>query len=377
MTARSMCRFILLLVGVAVALAGCSTVDKVMPGKRVDYKKSKTVPTLEIPPDLSEEPPEEQLNVPPPAPTTYSDFASDAARPHPAAGTPAVLPEPDQMHIERDGDQRWLVVPGDPGTVWQRVRDFWTENGFLLTREDPRIGILETAWTENRADIPMDPIRRMLDKVIPGAYSAATRDKYRTRLERGNEPGTTEIFIAHRGMEEVVTGTPDEDTGTVWRPRPNDPELEAEMLRRLMVYLGVEEKKAEQMLVEERAPKPRAQLVADGEDSVMLMVDEGFSQAWRRTGIALDRVGFAVEDRNRSEGVYYVRYNDPLAEDREKSFFSKLAFWRGDEKPADLYRIHLHGEGATTRVVVEDEEGREQASGTARRILTLLEEQLK
>ena len=371
-----MYRSILLAAGVVLALSACSTVEQVMPGKRVDYKQSKTVPTLEIPPDLSEEPAEEQLNVPPPAPTTYSDYATEAAaQPHPAEVS-MVLPQPDGLRIERDGSERWLVVPGDPATVWQRVRDFWSENGFLLTREDPRVGVMETGWAENRADIPMDPIRRVLDKVIPGAYSAATRDKFRTRLERGEEPGTTEIYITHRGMEEVVTGTPDEDTGTVWRLRPSDPELEAEMLRRLMVHLGVEEQKAERLLAEEQAPAPKARLVTEGEDSVMLLVDEGFSQAWRRTGIALDRVGFAVEDRNRSEGVYYVRYNDPLAEDREKSFFNKLAFWRSD-KPADSYRIRLHGEGATTRIVVEDEEGREQATGTARRILTLLEEQLR
>ncbi len=355
----------------ATLLAGCGTLDKVMP-KKVDYKQSRSEPPLEIPPDLSASGFQDSMVVPS---ATYSEYAASGAAPRPEQSR--VLPVRPDMHIERDGDARWLVVEAPPEKVWPRVREFWLKNGFLLTVDDPQVGILETEWAENRADIPQDPIRRTIGKALNFLYSAATRDKFRVRMERTAQG--TEIYLSHRGMEEVVEGTPDESTGTIWKPRASDPELEAEMLKRLMVFLGTEEQKAAAQLAQARAAgQPRATLVTDTGGQTLLKVHEDFSRAWRRTGIALDRIGFAVEDRDRSQGLYFVRYRDPLAEDRNKGILSKLAFWR-DRTPDEgtAYRIRLVGEGGETRVTVEDVEGRRDNSRTARRILTLLEEQLK
>jgi outer membrane protein assembly factor BamC len=208
------------------------------------------------------------------------------------------------------------------------------------------------------------------------AYSAATRDQYRVRLERGDDPLTTEIYLTHRGVEEVIKGGV-EDSSTIWEPRPSDPELEAEMLKRMMVFLGVEEQKAEAMLARKTEQKPRAQLVSVKEGS-MLMLEEDFSRAWRRTGVALDRVGFAVEDRNRSEGIYYVRYNDPLADQDKDGVLSKLAFWSSsDDDDATQYQIEVQAQGAATHIIVNDAQGQRDTSSTAKRILSLLEEELR
>jgi outer membrane protein assembly factor BamC len=237
--------------------------------------------------------------------------------------------------------------------------------------------VIETGWSENRADIPQGPIRNLLGKVIDSVYSAATRDQYRVRLERGVETGTTEIYLTHRGVEEVVTGSAT-DSNTVWQPRPTDPELEAEMLKRLMVYLGVEEQKAQVMLAQDSAARVRAQMVTEADGSTLL-VNEDFSRAWRRTGVALDRVGFAVEDRNRTDGTYFVRYNDPLGDQNSEGVLSKLAFWSSDDKDKDAtqYQIRLQPNGPTTLVTVYNAQGERDNSSTAKRILTLLEEQLK
>ena len=248
------------------------------------------------------------------------------------------------------------------------------QQGFLIKMEDPRLGILETGWTENRADIPSGMIRNALGKVMDFVYSAATRDQYRVRLEHGATPGTTELYLTQRGMEEVVTGTAD-DRSTVWKPRAPDPELEAEMLKRLVVFLGVDEQKAKTLMAAKPEAQSRAQLVSDS-NGVMLIDKEDFSRAWRRTGVALDRVGFAVEDRNRADGVYFVRYNDPLGDD-EKGLLSKLAFWSSDEEKAKQYRIVLLAQGPETQIIVNNAEGKRENSATAKRILTLLEEQLR
>jgi outer membrane protein assembly factor BamC len=355
-----------------LVLSACGTADKVAPGRKVDYRKSRTTDALEVPPDLSSSTISEAPDTLDKASVQISDYSDSG----PAAGAGTVLPDQTGMRVARDGDQQWLVIPGEPSKVWPRIREFWMQEGFLINKEDPRVGILETGWAENRADIPQGVIRNTLGKVIDFAYSAATRDQYRVRLEQGVEAGTTELYLTHRGVEEVVTGGAT-DTNTIWKPRASDPELEAEMIKRIMVYLGVEEQKAQQQLARTSTQEARAQLVSDA-SGIQLILGEDFSRAWRRTGVALDRVSFAVEDRNRSEGVYYVRYNDPLGDQDKEGLLSRLAFWSADEEAdATLYRITLIARGAETQVIVNNAAGQRDNSTTAKRILTLLEEQLR
>jgi len=360
-----------LLLAAALLVSACSTVGKVAPGRdKVDYKKSEVTKSLEVPPDLSSN----TINDAPASldAATYSEYGDKTTD----VRDSAVLPAQSNITVERDGDQQWLVVRGTPAQVWPRVKEFWLQEGFLIRMEDPRVGILETGWSENRADIPQGPIRNLLGKVMDAVYSSATRDQYRVRLENGTQPGTTEIYLTHRGMQEVIKGGAVDGT-PVWEPRATDPELEAEMLKRLMVYMGVEEKKAQVMLAQQTERKDRAQLVSDA-SGAMLIVYEDFSRAWRRTGVALDRVGFAVEDRNRSEGTYYVRYSDPLASQEKEGVLSKLAFWSSDdEAKATQHHIELQASGATTRIIVNDAQGARDTSDTGKRILSLLEEQLR
>ena len=366
---------LLVIVTAAVGMSGCGTWEKVV-GKKADYKQSRTEAPLEIPPDLNSSTIEDALVVPGGAATTYSEYASGEQKTEP--GATGILVQPQNMRIERRGDKQWLVVQASAEQVWPKVRDFWLQNGFLLTMDDPKVGILETDWAENRADIPQDFIRRTIGKALDALYSSSTRDRFRMRLERTG-PDTTEIFITHRGMEEVVQGSPTNETGTIWKPRPNDPELEAEMLKRLMVSLGAEEQKAKTELAQpDQQRAPRSQLVVNAAGEAVLVVEQGFSRAWREIGLALDRVGFTVEDRDRTAGTYFVRYNDPLKEDKKRGFLSKMAFWK-DEDPlsAEQYRILLTAEDDKTNVTVQNAEAKPDNSPTAKRILTLVQEQMK
>lgn len=366
------------LIGLVLALTACGWTDDVVKDRGIEYKSSTSLPPLEIPPDLSRASVEERLAVPDAAPpggsATYSEYASErtAVQRVTQAG---VLPGVEGFRVMRDGDQRWLVAEGDPTAYWERVRAFWLENGFVLKVQNPTTGVMETDWAENRADIQAGLIRGLLGKVGDFVYSTATRDMFRTRLERGAQGGTTEIFISHRGAEEVAQG----ETTTVWQPRPTDPGLEAEMLSRLMVFLGVKEEKARQLVAASAERPPRARLEKGGAGQVSLVLEGGAEQAWRRTGLALDRVGFTVEDRDRSRGLYFVRYKDPLAGEKGgEGFFSKLKFW-GDSAPQPNveYVISLQPQATTTRVVVLDKAGGRDNSPTSERILTLLYDELK
>jgi len=368
----------------AITLGACGSLEKIKEGKEVDYKKSRTASPLEIPPDLTSSTIDDSMKVPDisiSGSATYSDYTRERTGPQATVGKETVLPGVAGIQVQRDGDKRWLVVAGEPTDVWPRIREFWLQNGFLIRREDPRTGILETDWAENRADIPQGPIRSVLSKAFDGLYSAATRDKFRVRLETGAEPGTTEVYLTHRGAEEVIQGDASGEGSTLWRPRPADPELEAEMLRRMMVFMGVEEQKAKTMLALKGERTQRAWLTRTDDGGASLRLSEEFSRAWRRTGIALDRVGFTVEDRNRSKGIYYVRYVDPEKDNKsKKGLLSKLAFWSDDDEEgakAAQYLINLVGEGEQTNVVVLNAEGQRDRSRTAAQILTLLHEQLK
>jgi outer membrane protein assembly factor BamC len=374
----------------AVMLSGCGTVTdwkkEYLPDeKKVDYKKAKAENQLELPPDLINSSIDEGLVIPDIAPTggaaSLSDYTAERSTPRRASST-AVLPEQPDISVQRDDGTRWLVIKGSPQAVWPKVREFWLQNGFLIKREDPRIGILETDWAENRADIKSDFITNFFRSTFDSLYSAATRDKFRVRLERGVEPGTTELFLTHRGAEEVVNEST--GSGTIWKPRESDPELEVEMLRRITVFFGVEENKSRTLFARQASRVERAQLVRSGDGIASLTVKEGFARAWRRTGLALDRVGFTVEDRDRSRGVYYVRYIDPLKDSnkkKESGILDKLTFnlFSNDDEVDDknTYLVNLVESGDETTVTVLNEQGERENSDTAYRILTLLHEQLK
>jgi outer membrane protein assembly factor BamC len=364
-----------------LALAACSGFE--IPTKKIEYKSAGKLPPLDVPPDLTRPTGDERYVVPDVGTggsATFSAYQKDrnggGARRE--AGSGGVLPVQDDAHIERAGTQRWLVVKGPPEKLWPVVKEFWQETGFLVNVEMPEAGVMETDWAENRARVPDGIIRNTLGKLLDSVYSTSERDKFRTRFERGAEPGTTEIYISHRGMEEVYTSVAKDETK--WQPRPPSPELEAEMLRRLMVRLGVQEERAKTQVAVAKEP-PRATLTKTTAGGA-LALNEQFDRAWRRVGLALDRVGFTVEDRDRSKGVYFVRYIDPQLDNKtaeDKGWLSRLKFWgSSDPKKSDQqYRVVVKDLGESAEVNVLNKDGAPEQSPTANRILSLLHEQLR
>ena len=375
---------IALAVAALVLAGGCSSLGVSDAGK-ADYKTAKTLPPLDVPPDLSAPSRDGRYALPEGAKsaTTLSGYQAGRAM-QAAPGTRSVLAAPQGMRVERDGRQRWLVIEEQPEKLWPLVREFWQETGFVLRLEQAELGIMETDWAENRATISDSWLTRTLGGMLRSAHGTDERDKYRTRLER-TPTGGTEVYISHRGMEQTFSDAGNRADGPqnpVWQPRPADPELEVEMLRRLMVRLGTPSEAAKTMLSSAQPPQ-RAALKKGLDGNEQLEVAEPFDRAWRRVGLALDRVGFTVEDRDRQKGVYFVRYADPEAEmarkSAEKSMFSWLAFWRedGPKVKAEQYRVAVVGGADSSRVQVLDKNGTAESSPTSRRILTLLEEQLK
>ncbi len=366
------------------SLTGCGMISSVVGNDKVDYKSAKKASTLDVPPDLTQLQKDNRYSLPDSSNgvATASGYnARTGVGTVAAAGTPAVdvvvpLTVAD-IQVERDGNQRWLVIKRTPEQLWPQLKQFWEGAGFTLAQENPTSGIMETEWNENRAKIPQDLIRQTIGKVFDSLYSSGERDKFRTRIERRAD-GSSEIYISHRGAQEVVTGA--EKESTMWMPRPNDPGLEAEFLARLMTKLGngADAVPAKAAIDNAIVQPQHASLVGAGVDRAV-QVDEGFDRAWRRVGLALDRAGFTVEDRDRTQGMYFVRYVDQDAGET-KGFFSKLFSWGSSEadKEAQRYRISVKaGAGNSSTVTVLNNTGKPETSPVAEKILTLLHEQLK
>jgi outer membrane protein assembly factor BamC len=361
-----------------LALAGCTSYG-VSSGDRVDYRAGATkINTLEVPPDLA------QLNK---EGRYQSQRGVVSASALPAAGTtrtsaassnkvaPIAMGE---FKVERDGDKRWLNVPRTPEQVWPQITAFWQELGFTLVKNEPNVGIMETNWAENRAKLPQDIIRKTIGSVLDSAYSTGEMDRYRTRVER--TATGSEIFISHKAMEEVYT-SPQQDN-TRWQPRPPDPQMEAEMLSRLLVKLGTTEAEARAAVANPdnvARPQERARILSAGPGAALEM-DDGLDRAWRRVGVALDRSGFTVEDRDRAAGLYFVRYVDPKTAGMEDTtgFFSKLFGGSSDTSSAAVkYQVALRSDAGKTIVSVLNSQGAPDSGDNGKRIIAVLAEELK
>jgi outer membrane protein assembly factor BamC len=371
-----------LLLAAALALAaGCSRT--IVPTQKIDYKSAQQATPLELPPDLPPPATSDRFNLreaPGRTVATYSTYSQDKPARTQMQG---VLPGFEGARIARAGTQRWLVVNGTPEAVWPVLREFWQGQGFIIAADDPQLGIMETDWAENRAKIPQSALRNLLGKVVDQAYSTPELDRFKTRVERGAQPNTTEIYISHRGAYEMYLADANlRQTGrTVWQPRLPDPNLEAEMLARLMVRLGTPEAAATAAVRDTKVAEPRATLGKAADGQQVLVLKDDFERGWRRVGLSLDRLGFSVQDRNREQGTYYVRYLSPQAPTKEETgMLSKLAFWRssGDKaaKPGD-YRVAVKAEGSGTQVRVLGADGKPDTSEAATQMLAVLQEDLR
>lgn len=355
----------LAVVGLAVAVSACSVIET----DKVNYRSTTKAPSLDIPPDLTQLSRETRYAV---VGGAVSASSLNAAKP--AASGPVVAPAAmGDIRVERTGNQRWLVVGRSPDKLWDPLKEFWQENGFVLTLDDRNLGIMETDWNENRAKIPQDFVRSTLGKVFDGLYSTPERDKFRTRLER-DANGNTEIYITHRGMVEVYTKEA-RDT-TVWQRRPAEPELEAEFLQRLMVKLGGNKEQAKTAVASAVIKAPTVVATTDGASSVVRM-EETFDRAWRRVGLALDRTGFTVEDRDRKQGLYFVRYVPVGGNAEQPGFFSRIFGNSEKTNEALKYQIAVRTTGTTTEVSVLDGKGNAANSETAQRIVKVIADDLK
>ncbi|MXR38172.1 outer membrane protein assembly factor BamC [Craterilacuibacter sinensis] len=367
----------LLLTGLISACSSNAVLEKPL-----DYQSDAPVQQgkLELPPDLTAPQIQNRYQLPGNGSASLIDYSKTGNSPAQIQQDSNLLVKPANAHIERGGTQRWLVVDNKaPEQVWPLLKAFWQDNGFVIKSEEPDIGLMETDWAENRAKLGMDPVRRMLDTVgLGGIMSTPERDKFRIRLERTSNG--TEVYFTHRGMYETYIN--EGKSETKWQPRPADPELETEFLARFMVRLGHTEDQAKTSAkaVENQPSTVEKTQIQAG----TLLVNDGFDRAWRRVGLALDRIGLQIVDRDRSQGIYYVRPAkgdvDAQTGKTEGGFWSGLAFWRDKNEAIqqeEQYRVTVQADGTQTKIQLQSKDGKPLAETLATQIARKLAEQLK
>ncbi len=366
-----------LTLSVALALAGCSSFDGAFTSDKVDYRgQAKQTTGLEVPPDLTQLQRQAPLGRGAVSAAQLAQGSQGAPAAQAAAATVAVNQVPG-AELTRVGTVRVIRSTQTPEQVWATSRAFWTDLGFDLPSEQADVGVMETDWKENRAKLPKDFIRRTIGTIFDGFYSTGERDKFRTRVERvGN---ATEVTITHRGMQEVYTSTQKDQT--VWQPRPADTELEAEMLSRLLLRLGGQattataEQKATVAAATPNVVEPeRLDL---GRVPNELVVAEDFERAWRRVGQSLDRHGFTLEDRDRRAGLFFLRYADPEKAGKEEPGFFERLFGKTEGPSTAKLRVAVKSEGNRSVVTVQNAQGQQQTDDIAKRILGLLQQDLR
>lgn len=360
-------------IGTLISIAGCDTLNDWLAPDRVNYKGAETAPSLAVPSDLSSAPISSRYAAPP----KFNSLGGAAPRALTPAGNATVgVPSPQDpfgMHVEKDGDRRWLVVDGrSPDQLWPQLQEFWEENGFTLKTDAPATGIMTTDWAENRANIPDDWFRKTVGKLVDFAYSSGTRDQFRTLVERG-PTNSTDISISHSAMEEVLTGQ--DKTSSRWEERPRNPALEAEFLSKLMQKFGLTDAQSRQLLTD-AVPAGASVSIDQSGGTSTLDLAEPFDSAWLRVGLALDRTNFTVDNRDRAKGLYFVRYSDSMEELKKDGLLGRL-FSSNTPKPTRQFMVNVRPKAdAITQIAVVDANGALDNSSDAQRIVSLLHAQL-
>lgn len=312
-------------------LAACAAKGE---APQLDYQtENRKVVSLEVPPDLDNPSQGNVYNLPAGGAVRASDIARNRQAAASQTGSP-VLAEVKNISIQRESGERWLNIGNKtPAEVWPLLHAFWQEQGFVIAREEPGIGLMETDWAENRAKLPQDGLRRLFERVgLGGVYSTGERDKFTIRLERSSKGGT-DVFFSHRGMKETYADR-NKDT-TMWQPAPRDTGLEAAFLGRFMQYLGADERQIERALNQQQTSTARAGDLANLQNGQLVLRGDQ-ARNWRRVGLALDRIGLSVTGENPQRNAYLVQVaptEGAATRTEQPGFFGRL-FGRGS-KPAE------------------------------------------
>lgn len=267
-----------------------------------DYRKARVEKPLELPEHLKTANIEDTHDIPPISDNASLSGEFDVPRPERLEEDALV----DAVRINKMEDQRWILVDGAPGEVWPRLRAFLTRHQLRVVRADAVHGILETDW-------------------LQPAGEETLRERFRLRIEQGVQRGTTEVYVLQADIRA-------EDS---WPKTSSNEERETLIINTLAQYLAdnqVTMSSVSMLAQQAMGSAGRISLEEDEQRKPYLQLFLSFERAWASLGLAVKKAGFVVEDLDRSQRVYYVRYFDRKTEQEEPGFWSNLFSFGSDEE---------------------------------------------
>ena len=330
--------------------------------------------SLELPPDLAGVQVESKFELPA-AISGDNETAKDKI---------PVLAKVQSVQLEGSGDLYWLQVDESVDNLYQLVKNFWASEGYRLNVDEPVIGIMQTEWIY-KSEGGEEESSSWFGQLFTTEDLAATQDQYKTRIERSETNNLNRIYIAHRGTEfkyvlNEGAARKEAINDSEWNFRQPEPELEIEMLARLMIYLGLQQDDVEQQRGSVKLFKPRASLYVDADEgSPYLILNDVYQIAWNRVFHQLERMNFEIIDSEfksglSGEGVIYV--NAPTVDiETSEGFFN----FQSEEKegPMRFTLVFSEETNQSTRLIIEDETGEFDTSPAGSQFLNPLYQKIK
>jgi len=317
----------------------------------INYYANNSVTSLEVPPDLTSPSYENSFRL--------SEFASgidtnmvNLTNSEIENNDKKILVAPSDISVKKSGNRRWLEVNKDSETIWKLSNQFLKELGFTIKNSNKKIGIMETNFLENRKpEIPaqtMGFFRSALQSTIENVnYTLPSVDKYKIRIEPKSD-FITEVYLSVNSMAEVISGSGNNET-TLWQNSEKDYALEAEMLYRLMVYLGGDSAKAREKIISAKDNNKVVVNVKDGLNGyAKLVFNLNLIDTWDNISWAISETNVQVEDRDIKERAFYIN----LARTADKGIMSKIF---GEDAILNTYQIQLKSiDSSLTEVYFQD-----------------------
>ena len=341
-----------LALSLVLSASGCSWLfgdDGVFRDSSDDYRKARIEKPLELPEGIEA--------------GIYNDsYAIPEISDRSALSGGFVVPSPEPMSddIDRDavrintlGNDQWILANGSPGQIWPRLRSFFNINKLSLQRADAVTGVLETVWLQPSAE-------------------NALKERYRLRIDQGVQRGTSEIYILHA----------DSSAGNErWPESSSNPQREQLMMQEMAQFLANNTTGGSVSMLAQQAidSSGRVTLEQDGDAEPYVRLQLPFSRAWASLGRAIRKAGITIDDLDREQRIYYVRYDQEQQDDEEPGWFSS---WFGDDDESEnitgqAYYIRMTDESSqTVEITVERQSGEPMDDGEADLILKLIKRHL-
>ncbi len=217
---------------------------------------------------------------------------------------PLVASDAEQfVRVQALDGESWIVMELSTGQAWPRVRAFFEGNRLPLQQVDGQAGVLETNWLTSKTD-------------------PSVVERYQIAVQPGVQPATAEIHVQQKAssrddMETIVLD---------WDTVSDASERERWMVMELANYLVQDSSSASvSLLAQGISEASRVKVVEEAGMPAFIELQLGFDRAWAAMTLALKKTQFEVDDRNRSQGRYFMTYK-PVAseEDGQSGFWSSL-----------------------------------------------------